>query len=568
MSRGECTLLTAGRRLVTGLRKLQSAVSGVALMMALGTGVSVQASETRRFGLFIGQNEGGRNTQRLLYADSDAQKMQEVLERLGSLEPRESQLVLAASRAQVLDGITSLARKIQQARKEGARTVLYFYYSGHADAQGLRLGSGRLSMLELKEALKQTGADLRIVLLDACQSGGITGTAVSRLKGGTRAPSFLVQVDEGDQLTGEAIITSSSADEASQESDQVGGGYFTHHLVAGLLGAADSSRDGQVSLDEVYHYAYHRTLFETADSAGGLQHAGIQTELRGHGQLILTRPNQGQTILVLPQGLSGHYLVFDRERRLLMAELRLSGEQEQRLALPSGKYLIQKRAADHLLSTEVVLTRGTLKQLEPTQLVRSGYEQDFSRGVMASNLLRAQGPRIRLSAFSSVQGFFFQPEGTLLYPSFPMVGMELEVRAPGFGNWSMTMDASAGGTNTTLDAVYSLPTRYVEMQAGVGLRFTLPFSARPLGPSAPPLKLGLGPHIEALYVSRSFPGTREPREVSLTTAPGVVLDLTLGLSSQFSLGLQGRGHFLLYLNEGENLSLGHAELLLKVGYGF
>jgi uncharacterized caspase-like protein len=57
--------------------------------------------------------------------------------------------------------------------------------------------------------------------------------------------------------SGEVVITSSSADELSQESDEVGGSYFTHYLLSGLRGAADTSGDGEVTLDEAYRYVYY-----------------------------------------------------------------------------------------------------------------------------------------------------------------------------------------------------------------------------------------------------------------------------------------------------------------------
>ena len=50
--------------------------------------------------------------------------------------------------------------------------------------------------------------------------------------------------------TGEALLTSSAADENALESKEIRGSFFSHHLVSGLRGAADSSGDGQVTLAE------------------------------------------------------------------------------------------------------------------------------------------------------------------------------------------------------------------------------------------------------------------------------------------------------------------------------
>src|SRR6266571_2549119 len=56
--------------------------------------------------------------------------------------------------------------------------------------------------------------------------------AFTRFKGGSHLPPFMF--DSSSVAKGQAILTSSSASEASQESDSVGGSFFTHHLMSGL----------------------------------------------------------------------------------------------------------------------------------------------------------------------------------------------------------------------------------------------------------------------------------------------------------------------------------------------
>ena len=81
------------------------------------------------------------------------------------------------------------------------------------------------------------------------------------------------------------LIASSSADEESQESDDIGASFFTHYLASGLLGDADSSGDGKVTLAEAYTYAYARTVGETAETRAGAQrrstHAHHHRDLHG-----------------------------------------------------------------------------------------------------------------------------------------------------------------------------------------------------------------------------------------------------------------------------------------------
>jgi uncharacterized caspase-like protein len=83
---------------------------------------------------------------------------------------------------------------------------------------------------------------------------------------------------------GEALLTSSTSDELARESDALRGSFFTHHLVSGLRGAADQSKDGRVTLAEAYDYAYAKTVTQ----AEGGQHPTFKYDLAGRGDVVLT----------------------------------------------------------------------------------------------------------------------------------------------------------------------------------------------------------------------------------------------------------------------------------------
>ena len=162
-----------------------------------------------------------------------------------------------------------------------SRTEIVFYYSGHSDETGLLLGADRVSYQEIRTWVEQTGADVRIAVLDSCASGALT-----RAKGGVHRPPFLV--DTSSAARGHAYLTASSENESAQESDRLGAAYFTHYLVSGLRGAADVSHDGRVTLSEAYQYAFTETLARTETSRGGPQHASYDFQLTGKGDLVMT----------------------------------------------------------------------------------------------------------------------------------------------------------------------------------------------------------------------------------------------------------------------------------------
>ena len=531
------------------------AIAGMVLGMTLMGNAAEAAEDERALGLFVGQNDGGPGTRPLLYAESDAKALREVLIQIGSLDEKNAYLLTHLDKKRLLKAIDALRKELRAARNEGLRTILYFYYSGHADASGLRLSSSTLSLSQLKEALRNTGADLLVMFLDACQSG-----QAIRLKGGTRAPSFLIQVDDSSRLEGEVILTSSAYDEASQESDRVGGGYFTHHLMTGLLGAADTSKDGAVTLEEVYTYAYHQTLFTTSSSTAGIQHPAIHEELRGHGTLVLTRPSKGQTVLLFPSGLSGHFLIFDRTHKRFVAELQLSGEEEKRLALPVGRYLVQKRESDHLLTAELVMTRGSTRALDESNMIRRGFEDDFSRGVMEANIKRATRSPLRLSAFVGPLMYVHHPPGATLFPTTTMFGAEALWENLIARSISLSVDCAFGSTQETLAfEAYQIPASYQQVLLGIGLRHSWPLG---------PVRVGVGPHLSAFYLRRSFPMSGDPAQIYASMTPGAGLDLGLRFSPEGSFGLTARGHYLYYYVDGVDYGLGYLEALARLSMKF
>ncbi|MBM4780968.1 MAG: caspase family protein, partial [Archangiaceae bacterium] len=288
--------------LPASLRRFAIVIAGLVACAAQAEG------PTRRFALFIGNNEGGEGTRPLLYATDDAKRMHEVMIRLGGTTSNDAMLLLNESSDDVLTALAELERRARDARTHGDRTSLFFYYSGHAKDGALRLGSTKLPMESVKARLAQGPTDMRVAVFDACRSGSIT-----RTKGVRKAPAFEVETDATRAAKGLVILTSSASDEDSQESDAIGASYFSYHLASGLLGSADQSGDGRVSLAEAYAYAYERTVASTADSAAGPQHPTFSFDLAGNGDLMLTDVAQRREGLRIPgEAPAGTYFLIDR----------------------------------------------------------------------------------------------------------------------------------------------------------------------------------------------------------------------------------------------------------------
>jgi hypothetical protein len=308
-----------------------------------------------RYALVIGQNQGDPDEETLHYAERDARRVAEVLMSLGDVERRRLALVLAPDRATLLAEIDRLVKRIAD---EGGGGMLVVYYSGHADGRALHLGGTRIWLGELEDRVRTASADVKILIIDACRSG-----ATTRVKGGKPAPPFTINAT--DELTGNgvAVITSASADEDAQESDQLEGSFFTHHLVTGLAGAADSSADLQVSLAEAYQYAYTETLRATS-SAPVTQHPTYSFHLQGRKEVIMTRLDGARrSIGYLAIARAGEYLVFERSTRgAVIAELTL--DHATRLALPAGPYQVRRRVDNGVYDGSAQIDAGRVSVLD------------------------------------------------------------------------------------------------------------------------------------------------------------------------------------------------------------
>jgi len=215
----------------------------------------------RTYALLVGSNPGGEGQGELQYAQDDAARLAQVLLELGHFDAKQTRVLRNPGRGAVLGALDDLGNVLSEHAERGEQVQLVFYYSGHARSNALQLGSEELPLTELRQRITQLPSTFTLIVLDACQSG-----AFSRVKGAQPAADFSFNSRQRLDASGVAVLASSSGSELSQESEQLRSSYFTHHLLVGLRGAGDADRDGQVSIDEAYRYAYHQTLLATAET--------------------------------------------------------------------------------------------------------------------------------------------------------------------------------------------------------------------------------------------------------------------------------------------------------------
>lgn len=189
-----------------------------------------------------------RSESDLKYAHRDAQRLSNALVESGEVPPENIRVLKNPTRKEFSKTLRSFAKRSKK---------FLFYFSGHSTEKGLHFRDGRLSRVQFHGLLNDITADTKIIILDSCFSGGLKNKGVKK-------SSAIKLVDYGlDEPTGSVILTSSSAQEFSYESESLKGSIFTYHLVSGLYGQADSNGDGLITIDELYQYVYLKTKFQS-----------------------------------------------------------------------------------------------------------------------------------------------------------------------------------------------------------------------------------------------------------------------------------------------------------------
>jgi hypothetical protein len=321
-----------------------------------------------RFVVVVGANVGTASDDPLRYAESDAERVRDLIVELGGV-PQERAFLLLGGKPEGLWRVLSEVRgRVAELSRMGRSSTVLFYFSGHGDGEALHLPSGLILLADLRRELAAIPARLQITMLDACRTGG-------RLKGITRGPSVQVALGpEGPH--GKVELRASSEGEAAQESEELEGAVFTHFLVSGLRGAADADADGGVTLSELYSYTFRRTLLRSG-TAQVLQHPELAVNLSGAGEVVLSRPKLASATLDVPAN-PGRYLIFSMPSSRVVGEL--SGIGASRLAVPSTRLLVVRRHGEDTRVAEPDLSMGGARKLGEGDFRPVAREQLVTRG--------------------------------------------------------------------------------------------------------------------------------------------------------------------------------------------
>ena len=285
-----------------GCMSMKKCLAAILLGVVAWAAVAEAPVPLRRFALVAGSNDGGAGSIRLKYAETDARSFAAVLQELGGVRAEDMVLLATPNLSRFQDGLDRVAQMVKSPREMDERREFVVYYSGHSDDDGLILGKDRFPWEDLRREINGISADVKVAILDSCSSGSLT-----RAKGGVARPAFLF--DASADMKGYAFLTSASAEEAAQESDRIGASFFTHFLISGLRGAADTMGNGVVTLNEAYAFAFKETLASTENTQYGPSTRRYDISLTGTGDLVLTDLRSATSGLTVAEEVGGRLFI-------------------------------------------------------------------------------------------------------------------------------------------------------------------------------------------------------------------------------------------------------------------
>ncbi len=503
-----------------------------------------------RFGLFVGNNHGATGDAPLVFAESDATKMRDLFVRYGGIDTRNAVLVKGATSRGLRAALERLTLKVLEHVSDGDRVTLVAYYSGHGDDTSLHLGTTRLPHDQLRDLVEQTGAQVRVVMVDACQSG-----ALVRRKGGQRGPPMAFATPTVESMQGTAILTSSAASELSQESSEIGGGFFTHYLHTALSGGADLDRDGLVSLAETYAWVFAETAFRTR-GAPEVQTPHGDFDLSGAGEVVLTRLETASARISFLGDLEGAYSVWDESRRRYVAEV--DGARPLTLAVTPGSFYVHKRMPGYVEEARVDVRRGETRSVLPEDFTVVSYEDAASRGDIERQVRRSRIPDLSLRFVVGGRGFNEGNYASEYFAGHAIGGLEARFVSRNKAYWGadvLTGTSTAQWTFPGLAPVESL-------QSTTTVSGVVGYATKPAL-----LRAGLGARGGVAWLSRRFPELDVPRQDAVS----------LGMGTNAWVGVH-HGRFVGDLQLNVNVMITNwednegwpvfSDLVLSVGYRF
>lgn len=318
------------------------------------------AAPIERFAVVIGNNRGLPKERPLKYAARDASEMARALIRGQAFEDDRVYCLQNQTLEGIRNSLSELRGRLLEIRKAGKKTLVMLYFSGHGSKGGVHVEGRLWNRDEFLAAFDELQGDLKILILDACESGDFL-----RSKGMMLIDERLIEQEDRLGSHGRILLSASAKGEAAQESEDYRGAVFTHHLLNGIRGLADYDQDGQIRLLEVFDYAQTATKKESHFGESALQTPSFDFDVVGENDPVLAKIEKKEVLVQFVGMDAGALRVFAYPYKEVAYHLYLTGRKTTQISIPSGRYLFALGEDEKWLVTESDLRWGSQTQIRP-----------------------------------------------------------------------------------------------------------------------------------------------------------------------------------------------------------
>jgi hypothetical protein len=347
----------------------------VTLGLCLGAASFTVRADVQRIAIFIGEDNGLEGDRPLHYASRDAREMADAFRFAKSVDEDRIYLLVNVSMDKIRAAMEEVRGRVRELHKSGTESMVLLYYSGHGGAEGLHVQGRNFPREELAQYVDSLQSNLKVVILDACESGDFL-----RQKGGhiVEGP----KVVKLDKLSGKGtiFISSSSRGEMAQESEDYRGAVFTHHFLNGMRGLADYDGDKTIRLLEAFDYARVSTKREEIMGQIGQQNPEFDFDLTGESDPVVAQLGSQQSRLLLDHMPAGPLEIFNGSTLNLESKVWLTGQDSVSFYLPSDKYILAYRDKDASRVLQVDMTWKRQETVRPEAFRRKAKSLLYGKG--------------------------------------------------------------------------------------------------------------------------------------------------------------------------------------------
>ncbi len=222
-------------------------LSLLAFTVLFSTYAHSQAQGGNIYALVVGVSKYSDPRNDLSFPNKDATQIYQLLKERTTPD----KMMLITDQQATHDNILASAERLFSKAKP--RDMVMIYFSGHGHDGGLLAHDRSVGFAELKKILRKVKGR-KFIFADSCFSGAIRHDDPD-------VPN--TQSVMGNQRV--CLFLSSRSDQVSWESVDVGNGFFTFYLLAGLRGGADNNRDKIITARELFEFVNPRVKEMTKD---------------------------------------------------------------------------------------------------------------------------------------------------------------------------------------------------------------------------------------------------------------------------------------------------------------